>query len=134
LVVSGSLALLAGTLTGRSIQFSLVAFAAVSFVYLSLFSRQSWLQALLANPFLVYTGTISYGIYLLEKIPLDVGRGFLLDRHPILVFPVTAACTYGLAALSWHLLEKPFLKLKRLFVEADFSEVQAGELTAHVVR
>ena len=134
LVVSGSLALLAGTLIGRSVQFSLVAFAAVSFVYLSLFSRQSWLQAFLANPLLIYTGTISYGIYLLEKIPLDVGKGFHLDRHPILIFPVTAACTYGLAALSWHLLERPFLKLKRLFVEADFSEVQADELTAHIGR
>ena len=133
LLVSGSLALLVGTLPARSIQFSLVALAAVSFVYLVLFSKQRWLQASLANPFLIYTGTISYGIYLLEKIPLDVAKGFHLDKHP-LIFPVTAACTYGLAALSWNLLEKPFLKLKRFFVETNFSETRSDGLTVRVGR
>jgi peptidoglycan/LPS O-acetylase OafA/YrhL len=100
LVVSGSLALLAGTLSARSIQFSLVALAAVSFVYLALFSKQRWLQAVLGNSFLVYTGTISYGIYLLEKI----------------------------------LLEKPFLRMKRFFVETKFAETLSGELSVRVGR
>jgi peptidoglycan/LPS O-acetylase OafA/YrhL len=97
------------------IVFSLTALASVSFVYLALFSPQRWLQSVLTNRFMVYTGTISYGIYLLEKIPLDAARTFHLDEHQFLALPITTAVTYAMAAMSWNLLEKPILKLKRFF-------------------
>jgi peptidoglycan/LPS O-acetylase OafA/YrhL len=73
------------------------------------------LHALLTNRFLVYTGTISYGIYLLQKIPLDAAKTFHLDKHQFLALPITIAATYAMAALSWNLLEKPILRLKRFF-------------------
>ncbi|MFZ0300350.1 MAG: acyltransferase [Candidatus Sulfotelmatobacter sp.] len=114
-LVSAPLALAIATYHPRWTVFSLTAVASVSFVYLSLYSTQSWLHALLTNRFLVYTGTISYGIYLLEKIPLDVVKAFHLDKHAFLAFSTTAAATYVLAALSWNVLEKPFLRLKRFF-------------------
>jgi peptidoglycan/LPS O-acetylase OafA/YrhL len=63
----------------------------------------------------VYTGTISYGLYLLHKIPFDMAKTFHLDRHPLLAFPILLAACYAMAALSWTLLEKPFLRLKRYF-------------------
>jgi peptidoglycan/LPS O-acetylase OafA/YrhL len=63
----------------------------------------------------VYTGTISYGLYLLHKIPFDVAQAFHLDRHSLLVLPIAILASYALAALSWNLLEKPFLRLKRFF-------------------
>jgi hypothetical protein len=69
LFVSAPLALLIDTLHARWIVFSLVALTSVSFVYLALFSNQKWLRGMLTNRFLIYTGTISYGIYLLQKIP-----------------------------------------------------------------
>jgi peptidoglycan/LPS O-acetylase OafA/YrhL len=97
------------------IDFSLIALASVSFVYLALFSTHRWLQALLTNRFLVYTGTISYGIYLLQKVPPDAAKSLHLDRYEFLALPLTAAATYALAILSWNLLEKPFLRLKRFF-------------------
>jgi peptidoglycan/LPS O-acetylase OafA/YrhL len=115
LLVSTPLALLINTLHARWIVFSLVALASVSFVYLALFSTQKWLQAILTSRILVYTGTISYGIYLLQKIPLDAAKAFHLDRHEFLALPITAAATYAMAALSWNLLEEPFLRLKRFF-------------------
>ncbi len=115
LLVSAPLALTIETLHARWIVFSFVALASVSFVYLAMYSTQRWLQAALTSRFLVYTGTISYGIYLLEKIPLDAAKVFHLDRHPFLALPITATVAYALAALSWNLLEKPFLRLKRLF-------------------
>ena len=99
----------------RWIVFTLTALASVSFVYLALFSTQKWLQSVLTTRFLVYTGTISYGIYLLEKIPLDAARSFHLDKYRILALPVTAAVTFLMAVVSWNVLEKPFLRLKRLF-------------------
>ncbi|MGA9978030.1 MAG: acyltransferase [Candidatus Sulfotelmatobacter sp.] len=115
LLVSAPLALTIETLHARWIVFSFVALASVSFVYLAMYSTQRWLQAALTSRFLVYTGTMSYGSYLLEKIPLDAAKVFHLDRHPFLALPITATVAYALAALSWNLLEKPFLRLKRFF-------------------
>jgi peptidoglycan/LPS O-acetylase OafA/YrhL len=87
------------------------------------------LQALLTSRFLVYTGTISYGIYLLEKIPLDFVKTFDLGKHAILAFPITAAATYAIAALSWIVLERRFLRLKRFFeTKAVHPDSASGEL------
>ncbi len=130
LLVSAPLALVIDskndTLHARWIVFSLVALASVSFVYLGLFSKQKWLQGLLTSRFLVYTGTISYGIYLLEKIPLDVVKALHLEQHPFLALPITTAATYALATLSWNLLEKPILRLKRFFEGSRNPQRDAG--------
>jgi peptidoglycan/LPS O-acetylase OafA/YrhL len=116
LLVSAPLALGIETAFGTKwIVLSLTALASVSFIYLALFSTQKWLHSLLTNRFLVYSGTISYGIYLLQKIPLDAAKTFHLDKHQFLALPLTAAATYALATLSWNLLEKPALRLKRFF-------------------
>jgi peptidoglycan/LPS O-acetylase OafA/YrhL len=116
LLVCAPLAVVIDTLhNARWIVFSVVAAASVSFVYIALFSRQRSVRAVLTNRFLVYTGTISYGIYLLEKIPLDAVKALHLERHPFLALPLTTAATYVLASLSWLILEKPFLRLKRFF-------------------
>jgi len=95
--------------------YSFTALASVSFVYLALTSRNKWLQSLLSNRFLIYSGVISYGIYLLEKIPIDAVKSFHLNAHPAIVLLVTGATTYVMATLSWNLLEKPALRLKRYF-------------------
>ena len=127
-LVLAPLALIIETLGARWIVFSLTAVASVSFVYLALFSTQRWLQALLTNRFLVYTGTISYGICLLPRIPLDSARSFHLDEHEFLALPLTTAATYAMAALSWNLLEKPFLKLNRYFDDKPVHVEAAGVL------
>lgn len=99
----------------RWVVYSFTALASASFVYLAMSSKQKWLQAVLANRFLRYTGTISYGIYLLQKIPMDAAQSLHLDRYPAIVLPLIAAVTYAVATLSWNLLEKPCLRLKRFF-------------------
>jgi peptidoglycan/LPS O-acetylase OafA/YrhL len=63
----------------------------------------------------MYTGTISYALYLLHKIPFDVAQSFHFDRYPLITLPIALGASYAVAALSWHLLEKPFLNLKRFF-------------------
>jgi peptidoglycan/LPS O-acetylase OafA/YrhL len=96
--------------------FSMAVIASASFVYLALFSTNTWLRAFLTNRFLMFTGTISYALYLLHKIPDDVfTRLHLKDAHPIAAFWVIVALSYLLAIASWNLLEKPFLKLKKFF-------------------
>ena len=51
----------------------------------------------------------------LHKIPFDLAKTFHPDRHPVLALPILLAACNALAALSWNLLEKPFLKPKRYF-------------------
>jgi peptidoglycan/LPS O-acetylase OafA/YrhL len=115
LLVSAPLALFIDALHARWLAFSLVALASVSFVYLALFSTEKALRTVMTNRFLVYTGTISYGIYLLQKIPLDAAKAFHVSGSGFLILPMTAVVTYGLAIVSWNLLEKPLLRLKRFF-------------------
>jgi len=97
------------------IVFSFSALASFAFVYLALFAPQGWLQRILINRFLVYTGTISYGLYLLHKLPFDAVKAIHLSRYPLLVLPVALLVAYTLAVLSWCLLERQFLALKRFF-------------------
>jgi peptidoglycan/LPS O-acetylase OafA/YrhL len=99
----------------RWLTFSLVALAATSFIFLALHSEQRWLQAILRNRFLIYTGTISYGLYLLHKIPSDLAQSLHFDRHPLLLMPFIFGASYALAALSWNFLEKPCLRQKIFF-------------------
>ncbi len=130
LLVSASLALIIesknSTLDARWIVFSLVALASVSFVYVALFSKQPWLQTLLTNRFLVYTGTISYGIYLLQKIPLDAVKALHLESHAVM-FPIAVTATYAMATLSWNVIEKPILRLKRFFDDRTTSQDEASK-------
>jgi peptidoglycan/LPS O-acetylase OafA/YrhL len=97
----------------RWFTFSMTSWAAFSLIYLALFSSSAWAQSILRNRFLTYTGTISYGLYLLHKIPFDVSK--TAHWGPVFSFCWTVALSYLLAAISWTLLEKPFLKLKRFF-------------------
>ena len=115
LSLTAPLAFVTEGLHARWIVFSLTAAASASLVYLSLFSSGKRLHGVLTNRFLVYTGTISYGLYLLHKIPFDVAQAFDLYLDPILALPILLVACYGAATLSWNLLEQPFLRLKRFF-------------------
>jgi peptidoglycan/LPS O-acetylase OafA/YrhL len=111
------LAFVSETYHASWITFSLSALISTAFVYLSLFEAHRWFRIVLTNRWLVYTGTISYGLYLLHKIPFDAAQLLHWDRsqNP---FPALLAClvaSYGMATISWNLLEKPFLRLKRFF-------------------
>ena len=61
------------------------------------------------------TGTITYGLYLLHKVPLDIALLVHFDHHPVFTLVMCLAASYVLAILSWNLLEMPFLRFKRFF-------------------
>jgi peptidoglycan/LPS O-acetylase OafA/YrhL len=115
LLIAAPLAFLTEAYHARWIVFSFTALASAAFVYVAMFSERKWLQRIMTNQFLVYTGTISYGLYLLHKIPFGMVQVLHLDRRPYLPLPIILVASYVLAALSWNLLEKPFLSLKRFF-------------------
>jgi peptidoglycan/LPS O-acetylase OafA/YrhL len=114
-LVAVPLASVTEAIHARWIVFSLTALASASLVYLSLYSEQAGMQRALTNRFIVYTGTISYGLYLLHKIPFDMAQALHFDRYPLLAVPILLVVCYGVAVLAWNLLEKPFLSLKRRF-------------------
>lgn len=113
----------------RWIVFSLVVLASAALVYLALFSETKWFRSLMTSRFLVFSGTISYGLYLLEKLPSDAAKSFHLDRFPSAAFLMSIATTYALAMISWHLLEKPFLRLKCFFETRPSQESPLTPLT-----
>jgi peptidoglycan/LPS O-acetylase OafA/YrhL len=85
----------------------------------------SWTGRFLANPFLRFCGRYSYGLYLIQQAP---GNYDLLYLRPlftshihslvlaaILYFLTVLALATALAVLTFHLIEQPFLKLKKRF-------------------
>jgi len=126
--ISLPIALLTDSDETRWVVFSWSAVASASLVYLSLYSEQGWLQRLMKNRFLMYTGTISYGLYLLHKIPFDVAETIGLDRYPFVAAPLMLVACYVTAVMSWHLLEKPFLRFKRVFESRPVAQVETGEM------
>jgi peptidoglycan/LPS O-acetylase OafA/YrhL len=66
-----------------------------------------------------YFGRISYGLYLYHPIVLGFSAGLvgLADhgRMSPMRQVVTVACCVGVSALSWALVERPILRLKRRF-------------------
>lgn len=115
LLIGWPLAFVTEALQERWIVYSMSAAASAALVYVALYSNRRWVQAALTNRFLVYTGTISYGLYLLHKIPFNLGETVGLTTHPAIAAPLLLASCYGIAALSWRFLERPFLRLKRYF-------------------
>lgn len=102
--------------------YSASAAASALFVYVVLFSQQKLFRRAMTNRLLVYTGTISYGLYLLHKLSFDIAKATHSNGNPLLVLPLSIVASYALAALSWNLLEKPFLRLKRFFEDTPSSE------------
>jgi peptidoglycan/LPS O-acetylase OafA/YrhL len=121
LTISLVVAFAAESAGARWMAFSFSAVASASLVHLALYSRQAWFHDLLSNRFLVYTGTISYGLYLLHKIPFDAAREVTLAGPPLLYAVLLFSACYVIAAASWNVLEKPFLRLNRRVERHDSS-------------
>jgi peptidoglycan/LPS O-acetylase OafA/YrhL len=115
LVAGGLLAVGIEALHARWVVFTFTALASVGFIFVAMYSPQRWLQAVMANRFLRYSGIISYGLYLLHKIPFGAVQMLGLDRRAWVPAPFILVTSYALAIISWNVLEKPFLRLKRFF-------------------
>ena len=113
LIVTALLAFVTEAADARWIAFSFVAIASMAFVYVSLFDTHPWLKRILSSKVLIYTGTISYGLYLLHKIPFAALGSWGGANGSLIAFCGSLMVCYVLAFLSWHLLERPFLNLRR---------------------
>jgi peptidoglycan/LPS O-acetylase OafA/YrhL len=65
-----------------------------------------------------YIGVVSYGMYMLNVLVLDVLKPIFSRiglHHPLPQFPIAVLCTVLGAGMSYRLLETPFLRLKERF-------------------
>ena len=103
---------------------SFLSLALAALVVIAMYS-QSWFSTkFLTVQFLLYTGRISFGLYLLHPIAHSICTLIFNSRlfgasgiaGARVVLPAAATLlSYLLATLSWVLLEKPFLSLKSKF-------------------
>jgi peptidoglycan/LPS O-acetylase OafA/YrhL len=76
------------------------------------FNQEAGLTKVLEFTPLAYIGKISYGIYVYQGLFLTTGPTGLL---PIQQFPVNILLVMLVSVASYHLVEKPLLKLKSRF-------------------
>ena len=96
---------------------------------------QGMLRGVLALPVLAWLGLVSYGIYLWQRpviqwiADLDVLEPTWFDPNPLWI-PLALVLTVAAAALSYYLVERPVLKLKRLVSPAGVRPDQPGAVSA----
>jgi peptidoglycan/LPS O-acetylase OafA/YrhL len=135
LAVAAPLAIASELLNAHWLTFSLAAVASAGLVYVAQFSTKKWLKTIFTNRFLMFSGTISYGLYLLHKLPEDVLKSFRLEQiHPMVTFWAALLAAYVLAIASWYLLEKPVLKLKRFFEFKNFASTPNSATQSKSIR
>ena len=64
----------------------------------------------LNRPSLIYTGMLSYSLYIWQQLFLNRASSCSLNS-----FPLNVVCAIACALLSYHVIEKPFLRLKTYF-------------------
>jgi peptidoglycan/LPS O-acetylase OafA/YrhL len=106
----------------RTIGFTLIDLCCASILCLVVLSPESRIAAALRWKPLVYTGTISYGLYLLNMpVTLAIRKiagqvmGKHVNEHCWLAMAILFPATFLAASLSWHFFEKPVLKFKDRF-------------------
>ena len=107
-----------------SYPFLAAAFAGILALSLTASPTTTVVGRALTQPWLVYTGRISYGVYLIH-VPIFIGIDVATRKiwgHPpysharqALMILVAFALTYLLASISWFCFEQPILRLKDHF-------------------
>lgn len=98
-----------------SVGYSAVAIGSAGLVFLLVDDRVNWLIRFLRLPILIWLGTISYSLYLIEE-PIIHAASFLAVRyqyhHGLRLIGASFLAGVLYAALSWRFLEKPLLRHK----------------------
>jgi peptidoglycan/LPS O-acetylase OafA/YrhL len=74
--------------------------------------RLTWLAAVFSLPPIRYIGKLSYSLYLWHYPVFHAVKASLPEQEPLFVVGVQVLAGFLAAILSYHLVEKPFLKLK----------------------
>lgn len=72
----------------------------------------------LSNKFLVFLGKRSYGLYLFHLVGNKIGGAIsnhIFNSLELISFIISLTTTIGMAVISYSVIEKPFLKLKKKY-------------------
>ena len=100
--------------------FALLAMAAAAVIGWVVMAPSSYLQRFLEYDPLVWVGRISYGLYLWHYPIFKVGS--LLKVGWVLQLLIALTATFAITCLSYYLIERPVLKLKRRFSHEELDE------------
>jgi peptidoglycan/LPS O-acetylase OafA/YrhL len=84
----------------------------------SVIREDNGLAWFLRSRLVAYIGLVSYGMYMLNTLTLDVLEPILHRlgiRHPVLQMPIAVVSVVAVAGLSYRYFESPFLGLKQRF-------------------
>lgn len=107
-----------------SLKYSFLALRFAGFIGAAIYSRSTWLRRFLQFRPLLYTGKISYGLYLLHIVAFAGTRNIFFRFLPAAPYSATmqfafffaaTAAAYLMATISWYVLERPILLLKKHF-------------------
>jgi peptidoglycan/LPS O-acetylase OafA/YrhL len=89
-----------------------------------------WMRAILAWPPMVQIGRMSYGLYLWHSPVAWMTDPRRYEWIPVMSRPVQfvvrVALTFLVAGLSYHLMERPLLRLKHRFSAIESGDAKAG--------
>jgi peptidoglycan/LPS O-acetylase OafA/YrhL len=89
---------------------------AVAFVLAGVLSHpDAFFAKALRFPPLVWSGRLSYGLYLWHYFVFAFITGWFRKSEPLRLLPLQVFATFVCATISYYLLERPFLKLKKQF-------------------
>ena len=80
-----------------------------------IYENKGMITRFLKLPFIQYLGTISYGIYVWHALALNIVDQYFITHRILLDFVMVIMLTVIIASVSYWILEKPFLNLKRFF-------------------
>ena len=105
-----------GTKWVQVIKFDLLAFTYFALIGSLLCLREkNIINRLLKTEFFQYSGKISYGLYVFHPLVFSFSHRYVITNNWIADLLIGIILSYGLSALSYHLFEFQFLKLKRFF-------------------
>jgi len=101
----------------------------IFFFSVYVFNDHPFLTGIKKNVFINYLGSISYGVYMYHSIVLFCIKPWMNDQtvlQKIALAFATAVATIVIAAISYHYLEKPFLRLKG---KLETIKTESGEVS-----
>jgi peptidoglycan/LPS O-acetylase OafA/YrhL len=101
-----------GTIIKPALLKFVISVISLALISLAIGENSKFMQSVFGNKPVVYIGKISYGIYLYHNI----FTSFTIDGlNPVLMFAVKTCLLLALSTVSWFLIEKPLISLKRYF-------------------
>jgi peptidoglycan/LPS O-acetylase OafA/YrhL len=105
-----------------SVEAACMAYLICSYVFVPI----GKIYRILNSRVMTYVGLISYSLYIWQQPFFSPPIIFGLDSLPVLKLPINIVAAFVMAVLSYHMLERPFLRLRSRFRGSDVQVSEAN--------